>query len=145
MKPVLNGLFAARKFLVVDDDPVFSETVETVLEREGGEIAKCNDGAEALDYLSNNCCDLAIVDLIMPKVDGLRLISILRHMPSTKSLPIVVITSRHDKWARIDTERLDVALFLTKPVQWTKFVPQICDVLEGVDYHCPNVQQLRSA
>lgn len=124
------GSLQDKKILIVDDDPVFCDFAATALQREGARTSTQRDGADALAYFEGNDCDLAIVDLIMPRVDGLRLISVLRHMPKTRQLPVVVVTSRRDAAAHLDAERLDVALFLNKPIRWTQFAQKIQGVLE---------------
>lgn len=121
---------AGKKILIVDDDPMVSQLLAKIASREGAELVTKVDGAEALEYLTHYSCDLAIVDLIMPKVDGMRLISVLRQMPKTQDLPIVVITSRRDRAAREDTERMGIALFLTKPIKWAQFSQQLVGVFE---------------
>lgn len=125
----VSGSLAQKKLLVVDDDPLVSQLLGKVLVREGAELVTKHDGADALEYLSEHHCDLAIVDLIMPNVDGLRLISVLRQMSRTKHLPIVVITSRRDQEARESAERLGVSLFITKPIRWAQIAGQLSGAL----------------
>lgn len=126
----VSGLLAGKKILVVDDDPVFSKALSGVVAREGAELICKPDGAEGLEYLTKQSCDLAVVDLIMPKVDGFRLISVLRHMPKTEKLPVVVITSRRDAAARDDATRLGISLFLMKPIKWTQIARQLRGVID---------------
>lgn len=125
-----HGLLSDKKILVVDDDPIFSKLLSAVAAREGAQLVIKHDGAEALDHLANHSCDVAIIDLIMPKVDGIRLISILRQMPDKKNIRIVVMTARRDENAIKDVSSYNVSLFLTKPVKWSKVPQQLYEVCQ---------------
>lgn len=129
MTQVQKAKLSGTKLLLVDDDPIFCETAKDVLVAAGSDVSIARDGAEALEFLEEHPCDLAIVDLIMPNVDGLRLLSVLRHTQATRKLPVVVVTSRRDQRARDDAERLGVALFLNKPIQWTDLAEQVHDIV----------------
>ena len=120
-----NLLLSGRRLLVVDDDPVFVETASQTLEATGAVVFVEEDGAAAIEFLENNDCDLLIVDLIMPKVDGFRLISLLRHTRKTRLLPIIVVTSRRDQKAYRDTVSMDISAYLTKPLIWREFPLQV--------------------
>lgn len=126
----MSDALRGKRLLIVDDDPVFSDIAETLLLKAGAAVTTASNGADALHYFESNTCDLAIIDLIMPKVDGLRLISILRHMPKGKHLPIVVVTSRRDAKARLDAERFNVDLFFNKPIQWTSFTTALGNIID---------------
>lgn len=135
------GCLEGRSILVVDDDPTFSETASLALTKAGANVSRATDGAAALYHLESHACDLAVVDLIMPKVDGLRMISALRYIPKLSALPVVVVTSRRDHNAKEDAGRLNVGLFLTKPVAWSRFASQLADVLRGnAQVEMPNRQ-----
>ena len=129
------GCLDGTKILVVDDDPTFSETAACALGQAGADVSVAADGAEALFHLESHTCDLAVVDLIMPKVDGLRMISTLRHMRALRDLPVVVVTSRRDLKAKEDARRHDVALYLTKPLAWSRFASQIATILTDQKIH----------
>lgn len=138
----MTGCLEGKSILVVDDDPTFSETASHILQRAGAEVAVAVDGADALFQLETRAYDLAVVDLIMPKVDGLRMISTVRHTPKLASLPVVVVTSRRDVNAKEDAHRLDVALFLTKPLAWSRFAGQIADILGGDRADCETMLKI---
>ncbi len=125
-KPPLTS----RRLLLVDDDTIFCELAGEVLRAAGACVAVKHDGAEAIDYLEEADCDLIVVDLIMPKVDGFRLISMLRHMRKTRHLPIIVVTSRRDQKAYKDTISMDISAYLTKPVNWSDLPNQVNRALQ---------------
>ncbi|WP_344173143.1 response regulator [Pilimelia columellifera] len=80
--------------LVVDDDPDISRFVEVNLRLHGFEVAVARDGQEALDLIEARRPDLALVDVMMPRVDGLELTRRLRANPLTTALPIIMLTAK---------------------------------------------------
>ena len=110
----------ALKILVADDDPVFQALAQSSLRKAGHAVDVVSDGAAALEALTDKY-DAAILDLIMPHVDGFRLIALIRSTPSLEHLPIVVLSSRNDASAVEEAYRLGANGFETKPVNWALF------------------------
>ena len=77
-------------FLLIDDDPAITKFLATYLKQKGHTCQSLTEGFRTAAWLENNQCDVVIVDLNMPKVDGISLISFIREMSQT--LPIVVFT-----------------------------------------------------
>jgi PleD family two-component response regulator len=69
--------------------------------------------------------DIAIVDLSMPRIDGFRLISIIRHTPELMRLPIMVVTSRTDQASVDEVDRLGANKHLAKPIDWAAFASRV--------------------
>jgi chemosensory pili system protein ChpA (sensor histidine kinase/response regulator) len=111
-----------RRFLLVDDSISVRKFVGQMLERAGFSVATASDGADALQQLETTAIHAVITDLEMPNVNGYELIENLRRRPSTRDLPIVILTTRggdkHQELAR----RLGVKHYLTKPVEEAAFV-----------------------
>jgi signal transduction histidine kinase len=82
-----------KKILVVDDDRVMLKFVTKLLMREGHEIMTAEDGFDALNLLSTFTPEIMFFDLIMPKIDGSKLIQIVRSMPELKNCYMVIISS----------------------------------------------------
>ncbi|APA97137.1 response regulator transcription factor [Nocardia seriolae] len=101
------------KVLVVEDDPNVRSTLEQLLRFEGYEVCLAGDGREALDLLETDRPDLAVVDVVMPRMDGLSLCRTLRLCGDR--LPILVLTARGlvgDRVAGLDAGADD---YLAKP------------------------------
>ena len=94
----------------------------TCSRRAGFEVLTANDGAEALERLVDTTVDVVITDLEMPRVNGYELIENLRRRPSTREVPVVVLTTRAGEkhWAL--ARRLGVRHYVTKPVDEQAFV-----------------------
>ncbi len=98
------------------------------------EILHLRDGAEALDYLfrrgafANRDAEqptVVLLDLKMPKVDGLEVLRQLRADPGLKTLPVVVMTSSREQRDLADAYRLGINSYVVKPVIFTEFVEAV--------------------
>jgi DNA-binding response OmpR family regulator len=78
------------QFLIVDDDPTIAKFLVTYLRQRGHTCHSLTDGFQTAAWLAHNDCDVVIVDLKMPKVDGITLISFIREVNSR--VPIIVFT-----------------------------------------------------
>jgi len=122
----------ARRILLVDDSISIRKFVGQMLEKAGFDVVTANDGADALRRLGDTVVDAVITDLEMPRVSGYELIEDLRARASTRTLPVVVLTTRagakHVNLAR----RLGIAHYVTKPVDEEAFVRLIVSLTAGV-------------
>ena len=100
MSAVLRDSF---QFLIIDDDPAISRFLVTYLRQKGHSCQALTDGFQTAAWLSENDCEVAIVDLRMPKVDGISLISFIREI--NPRIPIVVFTG-----IGYDEEKMHAAL-----------------------------------
>jgi signal transduction histidine kinase/DNA-binding LytR/AlgR family response regulator len=82
-----------KKILVVDDDRVMLKFISKLLTREGHEVVTAEDGFAALNLLATFTPDIMFFDLIMPKIDGSKLIQIVRSMPQLKDCYLVIISA----------------------------------------------------
>jgi PAS domain S-box-containing protein len=83
----------AKKILVVDDDRVVLKFMEKLLSRNGHEVRCAQDGLEAVNLLTTFTPEIMFFDLIMPKIDGDRLIHIVRNMPHLKACFLVIVSA----------------------------------------------------
>ena len=93
----------AVEFLLIDDDPAITKFLTTYLRQKGHTCESLTEGFQTAAWLEHHKCDVAVVDLNMPKVDGITLISFIREISQT--LPIVVFTG-----SGYDEERMHAAL-----------------------------------
>lgn len=128
--------------LIVDDDPGFCAVAAAAIRREMGRpVIRCS-GVGALAFLEQKSCDLAVIDLTMPQIDGFRLISFIRHMSNYRQLPIAVATSRLDIAARAEAARLKIACFMTKPINWSDFAKCLAEMLQDTHKSTPEGSSL---
>src|SRR6266496_2584878 len=91
------------QFLIIDDDPAITRFLVTYLRQKGHSCQALTDGFQTASWLAHNDCKVVIVDLRMPKVDGISLISFIREINPT--IPIVVFTG-----VGYDEEKMHAAL-----------------------------------
>jgi type IV pilus assembly protein PilB len=117
------------RVLVADDDPQMRRLIRNVLQREGFEVVEAEDGLDALERLEQETVSLVLLDVDMPRLDGLGVLEELRAQMRTASLPVIILTAHHD-----DTEEkaLDLGAhdYLTKPVQTRSLVARVRAVLK---------------
>ena len=80
--------------LVADDDPDILALVTFRLERGGYEVVAANDGEEALRLAVDRAPDLAVLDVMMPKLDGYEVTTRLRQNERTRGMPVILLTAR---------------------------------------------------
>lgn len=103
------------RVLVADDEPEVLQLVTTVLEMAGHEVVTATDGAEALAAAVETRPDVVILDIMMPRMDGLTALGQFRQGPLTKDIPVVLLTA---KKSALDVEvgmKAGAAGYLTKP------------------------------
>jgi DNA-binding response OmpR family regulator len=85
---------AARLVLVADDDRDILSLVTVRLERSGYRVLEASDGAEALELAREQAPDLAVLDLMMPRLTGLEVTRALREDERTREVPVILLTAR---------------------------------------------------
>ena len=115
---------AARKILVVEDNPQNMKVVLMTLKPHGYTLFQATDGEEALKVAISDNPDLIIMDVQIPKMDGLEVIRKLRQMPAFSQVPIIAVTAYAMKGDEEKAREAGCDAYLTKPVN-TRQLPQI--------------------
>ena len=107
-----------HRILIVEDSPTMRQLLVFALKRlKGADIVEAQDGMDGLRKVTSDHFDLALVDINMPVMDGLKLISLIREEEGLKEMPIVVITTEGAKEDRDRALSLGADEYLTKPIQ----------------------------
>ena len=107
-----------RQILIVEDSPAMRQLLVFALRRlKDVEISEAQDGMDGLRKISSDHYDLALIDINMPVMDGLKLISLIRSDDNLKEIPICVITTEGAKEDRERAMSLGANEYLTKPIQ----------------------------
>lgn len=85
----------AKKILVVDDEPNIVSLLKSRLEASQYEVITAKDGQEAIEKTSQEKPDLIILDIMLPKIDGYMVASMLKSDEKTRDIPIVMLTARN--------------------------------------------------
>ncbi|GHE09969.1 hypothetical protein GCM10010339_64170 [Streptomyces alanosinicus] len=115
--------------LVVDDNKVIRQLIRVNLELEGLEVVTAADGAECLDVVHQVRPDVVTLDVVMPRLDGLRTAARLRSDPRTHHLPLAIVSACTQY--EVDTG-LDVGVdaFLAKPFEPAELVRLVKQLIE---------------
>ena len=128
-----------KPILLVEDNPNDLELALIALERSNlaNDIVVARDGSEALDYLlrRNQFADrdegnpaVLLLDLKLPKIDGLQVLEKIRETESLRSIPVVMLTSSREEPDLDRAYQLGVNAYVVKPVQFKEFVSAISDL-----------------
>ena len=115
-----------QRILVVDDDSTISEVVARYLEGEGYAVDVALDGAEALERAKARYPDLVVLDLMLPRVDGLEVCRVLR---TQGSVPIIMLTAKGEEMDRLLGLNLGADDYVTKPFSPKELVARVKAVL----------------
>ena len=120
----------SQTIVLVEDNPDDQALTLRALKKNGiaGEIVVLSDGVEALDFLlapGRPCPPLVLLDLKLPKIDGLEVLKRVRAEPRTSLLPIVILTSSNEERDLIESYRLGANSYVRKPVDFTQFTDAV--------------------
>lgn len=101
------------RVLVVDDEPAIRRFLRTSLGAQNYQVTESEDGRSALEALKRNACDVLVLDLGLPDIDGFEVIRQLRQ--SGSQLPIIVLSSRADEAGKVKALDLGADDYVTKP------------------------------
>lgn len=118
---------AERHILLVEDDPSLREIITEALGDDGYSVASADNGATALELARRSPPDLAIVDLMMPRMSGEQFCSAVRQLSGLESLPIIVVSAARSTHEVSD--RLGVAAALRKPFDLFELTDRVGDLL----------------
>jgi chemosensory pili system protein ChpA (sensor histidine kinase/response regulator) len=114
-----------RVVVVVDDSISVRKFVGRMLEKAGYRVKLASDGLEASEIVAQVGCHLVITDLEMPRMNGYELMAHLRQNPSTKRIPVLVVTSRAGAKHRERAMKEGASAFMTKPVQEDQLIATV--------------------
>ena len=118
-----------QRILIVEDSPTMRQLLVFALRRlRGVDVVEAQDGMDGLRKLSDGRFDLALIDINMPVMDGLKLIGLMKSEDSLREVPVVVITTEGAAQDRERALRLGADEYLTKPIQ----AHRVLDVARGL-------------
>ena len=126
-----------KTILLVEDNPDDMALTLRVLKKHNvaNEVMEAHDGVEALDYLFGTGAhagrdlrqqpQLVLLDLKLPKVDGLEVLRRVRNDPRTRLLPVVILTSSNEEKDRVNSYALGANSYIRKPVDFNQFAESV--------------------
>lgn len=132
-------MVSGQKILVADDDEKILKIVQYCLEKEAFEVVTASDGEQALKLAKLTQPDIALVDLMMPKLNGLDLCELLIQ---EYDIPVIILSAKGDELDRIVGFRLGVDDYISKPFSPTELVLRVQAILRRVRGKKTNPQKL---
>jgi CheY-like chemotaxis protein len=124
-----------KRILIVDDSPKDVElTIAALAEKNlANEVVVAEDGEEALDYLykrgkfsnDNGNPGIILLDIKMPKMNGIEVLKHIRSNPKFKSIPVIMLTSSHEEKDLVESYNLGANSYVVKPVDIVQFIDAI--------------------
>ena len=125
-----------KRILLAEDNPKDVELTLTALEEHhlANEVVVVNDGADALDYLyrrgqfakrADAHPAVVLLDLKMPKVDGLEVLRTIKSDHALKTIPVVILTSSREEKDLVESYKLGVNAYVVKPVNFQQFIEAV--------------------
>jgi DNA-binding response OmpR family regulator len=131
-----------RLVAIVDDEEAVRSSIALALQREGLRVAPYADGMLAWEAFTHGLPDLVVLDIIMPRVDGLELCRRLRQVSQT--LPIIMLTSRDEELDKVVGLELGADDYLCKPFSLRELIARIRVLFRRLDLsHMPGVEKPR--
>src|SRR5262245_35721626 len=115
----------APKILVADDDQALSRTLSWILKENGYEVLTIPGGERLFEHLQAEPFDLLLLDIMMPRVDGLQLLQRVKADPRFKDLPVLMISSMPPEEATVRSLGLGAADFIPKPFRVRQLLARV--------------------
>ena len=120
---------SAARVLVVDDEPIVREVLERYLTREGFEVASAADGVEALSKAEAAAPDLVLLDLMLPRLDG---VEVFQRIRSRGATAVIMLTAKGDETDRVVGLELGADDYIVKPFSPREVIARVRAVLRRV-------------
>jgi len=120
---------AKQKILIVDDEPDILELIEYNLKKEGYQVYLASNGQEAVSQAKKVLPDLIVLDIMMPKMDGIEACRIMRTMPEFKNTFMVFLTARSEEYSEIAGFNVGADDYIAKPIKPRALVSRINAIL----------------
>lgn len=116
--------------LVVDDDEVNLELAEMIIDAKlGYNVLRASSGRQALEVLTQNKVDLILLDVMMPGLDGMQTLQMIRDNPKTKDIPVILLTAAGDVMTVVKGSKLGIKDYIKKPFDSDDLVDRILKVI----------------
>jgi len=120
---------AKHKILIVDDEPDILELIEYNLKKEGYLVYTAGNGQEGVAEAKKIMPDLIILDVMMPKMDGIEACRIMRSMPEFKNTFMVFLTARSEEYSEIAGFNVGADDYIAKPIKPRSLISRINAIL----------------
>ena len=120
-----------RRILLIEDEANIAEAIRFLLTRDGYEVELRRDGREALAAVAELAPELVVLDLMLPGLSGLEILTAIRSDPATASLPVLMLTAKGQGRDREAAQRAGVSAFMAKPFDNTEMRAAVRALIGG--------------
>lgn len=121
------------KVLIIDDSETIRRTAETLLNKSGYEVGVAEDGFQAFSAIVDFKPDIIFLDIMMPKLDGYQVCSVIKNNPDYEHIPVIMLSSKNDLFDQARGRVAGSEHFMSKPFSKEELVKAIVQ-------HLPNKQ-----
>jgi len=125
------------KILVVDDDQDILRIIRLYLQNKGYEVFSETSGQAGIDRAKSENPDLIILDAMMPGLDGIETMKLLREDETTKQIPIIMCTARNSRKEVVQAARMGVSDYIVKPFAGAVLLQKVAQVLSEESARTP--------
>ena len=111
--------------MLADDDELIRLLVQPYLERAGFRTRLADNGARARELVMTEAPEVVILDIAMPEIDGLSLLRLFKSVPSTSSIPVIIISSSYERPFQEEAKSWGAVGYLTKPFSPAQLLAEI--------------------
>jgi DNA-binding NtrC family response regulator len=123
---IQKGLY---KILLVDDDLNCLDAIEQIMQRDGYETFPISEGSKAVEVITENNIDLAIVDFNMPDMDGIHVIKQIKRVK--RDMPVILVTAQPSREVKIASIEAGAFSFISKPIDIPNFRQTVAEALQS--------------
>jgi two-component system response regulator MprA len=120
-----------ERILIVDDEAPVADLLEQALRQEGYEVTRAEDGMEAMNRIQAFEPDVVIMDVMMPRLDGVQTTRLLRRNRNFRDVVIVALSARTDQPARDAMREAGADLYMRKPFTIARLVERVRELLDA--------------
>jgi DNA-binding response OmpR family regulator len=118
-----------KTILIIEDDASVRTLLEKSLGAKGYATISCGDGLEGLTELERSRPDLIIVDIMMPRLDGMTFVKAIKGNDRTKPIPVIFLTAKNDPKSMIQGINLGAKYYVTKPFALDELMSKVAKAL----------------
>lgn len=126
-----------NNILIVDDELDIRDMLSYNLEKEGFLVNTCGNGKEAIEFIENNPCDLILLDVMMPEIDGIEVCRLIRKESKNPNVLICFLTARSEDYSQIAGLEAGADDYVSKPIKPRVLISKIKSLLRRHD----NIEQ----
>lgn len=128
------------KILVVDDEMDIRELVRYYLDKEGFDVIEAENGKKALEIIENEYIDLAIIDIMMPIMNGFDLVE---EMKEFKDIPVIMLTAKSQSADKLRGFSLGIDDYVTKPFDPQELLARVKTILKRYNINSQNIIKIK--